>query len=75
MLKLKKSGQLKKWLQINADINFELTIKTVLFFKLIENKLLNHLRQSTSQKTKFLTNFITLETFLSYVRRKTKISK
>ena len=63
---------LKNWLQVNGNINLDLTIKTVLFFKNKENKILNHLlilARYFIYKTKFITNYITIETFLSYLRR------
>ena len=70
----------QNWLEINANINIniDLTIKTVLFFKNKVNKLLNHLlilARSIIYKTKFKTNYITLETFISYLRRKYKTEK
>ena len=64
---------LKNWLRVNGNINLDLTIKTVLFFKNKENKLLYHLlilARYFIYKTKFTTNHITLETFLSYIKLK-----
>ena len=69
---------LKSWLRVNGNINLALTIKTVLFFINKENKLLYHLlilARYFIYKTKFISNYITLETFLSYLRRKYQTEK
>ena len=66
-------SDLQNWLQVQANITFDLTIRTVLFSKQPENKLLNHLlllARYFIYKTKFFTNYIRLETFISYLKRK-----
>ena len=61
------------WLQIQAHITLKLTMKTALFSGQTKNTLLNHLlllARYFIYKNKFSSNYISLETFICYVKRK-----
>ena len=61
------------WLQIQANITFDLTMKKALFSGQTKNALLNHLlllARYFIYKNKFSSNYISLETFVCYVKRK-----
>ena len=66
-------ADLKTWLEIKANIILQLTVKNLLFSKQAHNVLLNYiliLAKYHIYRTKFLTNQISMENFIIYVRKK-----
>ena len=66
-------ADLKTWLEKQANITLQLTIKNVLFSKQAHNILVNYLLLLAKYyiyRTKFFSNQISIENYLVYVRRK-----
>ena len=71
-------ADLKNWLEKQANITLQLTIKSILFSKQAHNVLVNYLSLLAKYhiyRTKFFTNQISMENFLIYVRRKLQNEK